>query len=97
MSVQVYKIQSTAKSIFKDLDLYGIPVLIECLKKYPYISWRTKSIPTEGSPTHQTHLIKTPNAITEVKKLIAHKDGRTTIITNMGYLQFWAAGMLNDN
>lgn len=90
--VPVIALQNTAREIFKDLDLYGIPVLLAHLSKYPFISWRTASTPTEGSPSRLTSSISNPEQVTEVKKLIAHKDGKTTIVTNIGYLQFYAAG-----
>jgi len=92
--VQVTKIQNTAKTIFKDLDLYGIPLLMRNLKRYPFVSWRDKSIPKSGSPTRLSKDIKMDGIlkIKEVKELIAHKNGMTTIVTNLGYYQFFAAG-----
>jgi hypothetical protein len=49
-TIKTEKIQRQAKDIFKDIDLYGIDLLIEVLKQYPFISWRDKTIPNEGSP-----------------------------------------------
>lgn len=92
--VRVSHIQNTARDIFKDIDLYGIPLLIRNLKRYPFVSHRDKSIPQQGSPTVPTKCIKMNGIIKikEVKKLICHKNGMTTIVTNLGYYQFFAAG-----
>ena len=92
--VQVFSIQKTAKSIFEYIDLYGIELLFETLKEYPYVSWRDKSIPSEGSPTRLTKDIKKEgiSKFKEVSKIILHKNGMTTIRTNIGYYQFFAAG-----
>ena len=93
--VEVTRIQNVAKGIFKDIDLYGIPLLIRNLKRYPFVSWRDKSIPNAGSPTRLSKDIKMDGIlkIKEVRNLIAHKNGMTTIVTNLGYYQFFACGM----
>ena len=91
--VHVHKIQQEAKSIIPFIDLYGNGILFSILKKYPFVSWRDKTIPKQGSPTRLTKDIDTEKVkdIT-VKKIIAHKDGKTTIITDKGVYQFFAAG-----
>jgi hypothetical protein len=97
--VKVTEIQNASKEIFKYLDLYGIPLLFANLKKYPFVSWRDKSIPKLGSPTRLTKDINDEgiSKVTEVKKLILHKNGMTTIVTNVGYLQFFACGQQITN
>ena len=91
--VRVHTIQKNAIEIFKFIDLYGSEILFTELKKYPFVSWRDKTIPKQGSPTRLTKDIDTEKVkdIT-VKKLIAHKDGKTTIVTDKGVYQFFAAG-----
>lgn len=102
--VQTGKIQSQAKAIFKDIDLYGIDLLMETLKQYPFISWRDKTVPNEGSPSRLVSQanIKTSEQIKKdkginfaVNKLILHRNGSTTIATNLGFYQFFACGGQN--
>lgn len=94
--VQVQKLQQTALNIFKDLDLYGNDVLLGVLKQYPFVSWCDKSIPKLGSPTRLTKDIAA-DKFTQLKihQIIAHKDFKTTIKTNVGVYQFFACGMQN--
>lgn len=95
--VQVEKIQQTALSVFKDLDLYGNEVLLETLKQYPFISWCDKSIPKLGSPTRLTKDISVEMfKALKVNKITAHKDFKTTIHTDKGVYQFFACGMQNS-
>lgn len=92
--VKISNIQNTTKDIFKYIDLYGIPMLIRSLKRYPFVSWRNNSIPEAGSPTRLSRDIKMQGVtkIKEVSKIILHRNGMTTIKTNLGYFQFFAAG-----
>lgn len=91
--MNVHKIQSEAKSIMPFIDLYGNEVLFKILKKYPFVSWTSKSMPTEGSPTRLAKDIelKATKQI-KVNKLVSHKDGKTTVFTDKGVYQFFAAG-----
>jgi hypothetical protein len=91
--IKVFEIQNEAKSIMQFIDLYGNKVLFASLIKYPFVSWRDKTIPNQGSPTRLTKDINI-NSIPEMKvsKIIAHKDGKTTIFTSIGVYQFFAAG-----
>ena len=92
--VQVESIQNKAKEVMKYIDLYSNEVLLTILKEYPFVSWRDNSIPTQGSPTRLSKDIDMSKVKDlQVKKLIAHKDFKTTIITNQGYYQFFACGM----
>ena len=92
--VKVESIQNKAKEVMKYIDLYGNEVLFSILKQYPFISWRDNSIPKLGSPTRLSKDIEMSKVKDlQIKKLIAHKDFKTTIITNKGYYQFFACGM----
>ena len=96
--VRVHTIQKNAIEIFKFIDLYGSEILFTELKKYPFVSWRDKTIPTQGSPTRLTKDISLENASSfKVNKIIAHKDGKTTIFTDKGVYQFFAAGQQVKN
>ena len=91
--VRVTEIQNKAKSIMPFIDLYGNETLFTILKQYPYVSWTNKTIPTQGSPTRLTRDIEVEKTNGfKVKKLVAHKDGKTTIFTDKGVYQFFAAG-----
>ena len=70
--VKTSNIQNTTKDIFKYIDLYGIPMLIRSLKRYPFVSWRNNSIPEAGSPTRLSRDIKMQGVtkIKEVSKII---------------------------
>jgi|688.fasta_scaffold193986_5 hypothetical protein len=96
--VRVHEIQKEAQSIMPFIDLYGSVLLFTILKQYPFVSWRDKTIPQEGSPTRLTKDIEMEKAkALNVKKLIAHKDGKTTIFTDKGVYQFFAAGQQVKN
>lgn len=91
--MNVHKIQNEAKSIVPFIDLYGVDALFKILKQYPFVSWTNKTIPTQGSPTRlakDIELQTTKNL--KVNKLVYHKDGKTTVFTDKGVYQFFAAG-----
>lgn len=89
--VRVTEIQNNAKEIFKHIDLYGVDILLTELSKYPYMSHRPKTVPQEGSPTWTTKGSGKPR-INNVISIICHRDGKTTIQTEKGFIQYWAAG-----
>lgn len=92
--VQVQSIQNKAKEVVKYIDLYGNTILFSVLKQYPFVSWCDHSIPTLGSPTRlskDVSMSKVKNL--KIIKLIAHRDFKTTIVTDKGYYQFFASGM----
>jgi hypothetical protein len=94
--VKVESIQNRAKEVMKYIDLYGNVVMFSVLKQYPFVSWCDKSIPKEGSPTRLAKDIcmKKANEL-KILKLIAHRDFKTTIVTDKGVFQFFASGMQN--
>lgn len=81
------KIQSAAKSIYKDIDLYGVDTLLNCLRQYSHVSWMKNSNRKSGSQTKQSCALREGTQV-EIQKLICHKDGKTTIKTDKGFLQF---------
>jgi len=94
--VKVQSIQNRAKEVMKYIDLYGNIVLFSVLKQYPFVSWCDKSIPKQGSPTRLSKDVEMDKAKNlKVIRLIAHKNFKTTIITDKGYYQFFASGMQN--
>lgn len=96
--VKVQSIQNRAKEVMKYIDLYGNVVLFSVLKQYPFVSWCDKSIPKLGSPTRLSKDISMSKAKElKIERLIAHKDYKTTIVTDKGAFQFFAAGMQIKN
>lgn len=96
--VRCTEIQNKAKGLMPFIDLYGNETLFTILKQYPFVSWRDKTIPQQGSPTRLTKdivLSKTNDC--KVQRLVAHKDGKTTIFTDKGVYQFFAAGQQVKN
>lgn len=94
--VKVQQIQNRAKEVMKYIDLYGNVVLFSVLKQYPFVSWCDKSIPKLGSPTRLSKDISMAKVRElKIERLIAHKDYKTTIVTDKGVFQFFAAGMQN--
>lgn len=92
------KIQQQAKELINFIDLYGTDILFKALKQYPFVSYTNKSIPKQGSPTRLTKDICL-NKAKELKvlKFISHKDGKSTVITDKGVYQFFAAGQQVKN
>ena len=60
-----------------------------------FVSFRHKSIPTEGRLIKQIKYLATNKdrkgnrGNIEVEKVINHKDGKITIQTNLGFIQFF--------
>jgi hypothetical protein len=96
--MNVHKIQQEAKGIIPFVELYGTDILFQVLKQYPFVSWTDKSIPTQGSPTRLAKDVCL-NKAKELKvlKFISHKDGKSTVFTNKGVYQFFAAGQKVKN
>ena len=70
---------------------------IEVLKddRFLFVSFRHKSIPSEGSPTKLIKCLATNKdrkgnrGKIEIKKVTNHKDGKVTLQTNLGFVQFF--------
>ena len=70
---------------------------IEVLKDdgFLFVSFRHKSIPDGGSPIKPIKYLATNKdrkgnrGNIEVEKVINHKDGKITIQTNLGFIQFF--------
>ena len=70
---------------------------IEVLKddRFLFVSFRHKSVPTEGSPTKPIKYLATNKdrkgnrGKIEIRKVINHKSGNITIQTNLGFIQFF--------
>ena len=70
---------------------------IEVLKDdgFLFVSFRQKSVPTEGSPTKLIKSLATnkdrkgKRGKIEIKKVTNHKDGKVTLQTNLGFVQFF--------
>jgi hypothetical protein len=91
--MNVHKIQQQAKQIIPFVDLYGTDALFKVLMQYPYVSWRDKTIPTQGSPTRLSKDISLENTKQfKLIKFISHKDGKSTVFTDKGVYQFFAIG-----
>ena len=60
-----------------------------------FVSFRHKSIPIEGSPTKLIKCLATNKdrkgnrGKIEIKKVTNHKDGKVTLQTNLGFVQFF--------
>ena len=60
-----------------------------------FVSFRHKSVPTEGSPTKPIKCLATNKdgkgnrGKIEIKKVTNHKDGKVTLQTNLGFIQFF--------
>lgn len=94
--VKAQQIQNRAKEVMKFIDLYGNQVLFSVLKQYPFVSWCDKSIPKLGSPVRLAKDISMQKAKDlKIERLILHRDYKTTIVTDKGVYQFFAAGMQN--
>ena len=70
---------------------------IEVLKddRFLFVSFRHKSIPDEGSPIKLIKCLATNKdrkgnrGEIEIKKVTNHKDGKVTLQTNLGFVQFF--------
>ena len=70
---------------------------IEVLKDngFLFVSFRHKSIPSEGSPTKPIKYLSTNKdrkgnrGKIEIRKVINHKNSNITIQTNLGFIQFF--------
>ena len=70
---------------------------IEVLKDdgFLFVSFRHKSIPSEGSPTKLIKCLATNKdrkgnrGGIEIKKVTNHRDGKVTLQTNLGFVQFF--------
>ena len=60
-----------------------------------FVSFRHKSVPIEGSPTKLIKCLATNKdrkgnrGEIEIKKVTNHKDGKVTLQTNLGFVQFF--------
>ena len=60
-----------------------------------FVSFRHKSVPIEGSPTKLIKCLATNKdrkgnrGNIEIKKVTNHKDGKVTLQTNLGFVQFF--------
>ena len=60
-----------------------------------FVSFRHKSVPTEGSPTKPIKYLATNKdrkgnrGEIEIIKVINHKDSKVSIQTNLGFIQFF--------
>ena len=60
-----------------------------------FVSFRHKSVPIEGSPTKLIKCLATNKdrkgnrGNIEIKKVTNHKDGKVSIQTNLGFIQFF--------
>ena len=60
-----------------------------------FVSFRHKSVPTEGSPTKPIKYLATNKdrkgnrGKIEIKKVTNHRDGKVTLQTNLGFIQFF--------
>ena len=60
-----------------------------------FVSFRHKSVPIEGSPIKLIKCLATNKdrkgnrGKIEIRKVINHKDGKVTIQTNLGFIQFF--------
>ena len=67
----------TIRDIYKNIDLYGNEVFIVALKeKYSGVSYREKSIPSEGSPATKSARIRQD---LKVDKVIFHQNNEVTV------------------
>ena len=70
---------------------------IEVLKDdgFLFVSFRHKSIPSKGSPIKLIKCLVTnkdrkgDREEIEIKKVTNHKDGKVTLQTNLGFIQFF--------
>jgi hypothetical protein len=86
--IQTQKIQAALKGMIPYQDLYGLKLIIDELNKYQFVSIRKSSVPGPGSPTFPVSKVKP--RFTKIVKAIYHSNGRTTIITDAGYAQYWS-------
>ena len=73
----------------KYFDVYGYQVILTDIKKrYYFVSFSKKSIPTPGSMTLKTDKI---NVLSDAKieNVILHKNNKITLKTNYGFMQFF--------
>jgi len=77
------------KEIKDYADLYGWAITVAELKKtFRYVSWAKSSKPTAGSLTLPTKKLNENNDTT-VERVILHKNGDLTLVTNQGWLTFF--------
>ena len=77
----------TLKQIYKDIDLYGVPVFVQQLKKdFTFCSYCAVSIPGKRSPVYKTSQLK---GSFDILRATFHKNSTVTLKTNAGYLHFF--------
>ena len=81
------KHKTTLKNIKNYCSLLPHCTLIVLKNEYTFVSWRLKSIPDGGSITRLSKKLMVEQ-ITNVKKMIFHKNNDVTAITDKGYLRF---------
>jgi len=80
--------KATIEQIKEYQDLYGWSLAVKFLKgKFSHVSWRKSSIPNEGSLTLPTDKLNENND-TIIHKVIYHKNGTLTMVTDQGWLKF---------
>ena len=69
-------------------DLYGWEIVVSELKKtFTLVSWAKNSRPTAGSLTVPTEKLN-ENRNASIEKVMLHRNGEITLITNFGWLRF---------
>ena len=77
------------ENILANIDLYGLDVLLEQLKKqFLFISFAKNSIPTAGSMTLPTNKLVKFKEETKLIKVIKHRNKNLTLKTNKGFYKF---------
>ena len=75
------------KEMYKYIDLYGSEAILLALQnKFKAVAYTNKSIPSQGSPCRSSKDISLKLSIS---KMIFHKNGEVTAITNNGNLRFF--------
>jgi hypothetical protein len=76
------------KEIKDYANLYGWAITVAELKKtFSLVSWAKSSKPTAGSLTLPTKKLNENNDTT-IERVILHKSGELTLVTNQGWLTF---------
>jgi hypothetical protein len=77
------------ENILANIDLYGLDVLLEQLKKqFLFISFAENSIPTAGSRTLPTSKLVRFKDDCKLIKVIKHRNKDLTLQTNKGFYKF---------
>jgi hypothetical protein len=56
---------------------------------FPLASLRESSEPSPGSPCYDTRALNIQEIMNRKERIIEHRDGNITVVTDVGWVKFW--------